>query len=129
MCGKNPGRCDFETKLCDDWHQERDDVFDWIIGSRSSPTSGTGPSADHTLLSALGHYLYVETSYPRKPNDTARLASFPVSGASNGCTISFYTHMKGNHIGRLNVLLRHSYGNGPSDFIMVDSIVGKFTKT
>lgn len=79
-----------------------------------------------TLLWApLGRYLYMESSYPRRTGDTARLASFPISGTAPDCKITFWSHMKGDQVGSLRVLLRYSYGSGPSDFQKIDEIVGK----
>ena len=47
-CNK-PGYCDFEK---DDWctwtNADREDTFDWIVGSGSTPSSYTGPTTDHT---------------------------------------------------------------------------------
>ena len=54
MCSGVPGRCDFEVKMCDDWHQERDDTFDWAVISGETDTRGTGPSGDHTTRSSYG---------------------------------------------------------------------------
>lgn len=50
----------------------------------------------------IGHYMYTETSSPRKQGDKARLASktYP---ATNGMCLSFWYHMYGNSIGTLNV--------------------------
>lgn len=54
MCEGTPGWCDFETKLCDDWHQEKDDVFDWRWIGGATNTASTGPSADHTTRLSTG---------------------------------------------------------------------------
>ena len=55
----------------------------------------------------LGNYMFIETSYPRKRGDRARLESeiFPPT-PSNGRCMSFWYHMKGGHIGTLNVYMR-----------------------
>lgn len=50
-----------------------------------------------------GHYLYTETSYPRKPGDNARLNSPIIKRSSSGCSLRFFYHMKGTHIGNLVV--------------------------
>lgn len=48
--------------------------------------------------------MYIETSYPRKPGDYARLTSPPFSKADgNGKCLVFWYHMYGTGIGRLNV--------------------------
>lgn len=44
-----PGYCDFEK---DDWctwtNADREDTFDWLVGSGGTPSAYTGPSVDHT---------------------------------------------------------------------------------
>lgn len=55
----------------------------------------------------LGNYMFIETSYPKKRGDRARFESeiFPPT-PSNGRCMSFWYHMKGGHIGTLNVYMR-----------------------
>ena len=52
--------------------------------------------------------MFIETSYPRKPNDTAGLVS-PVirKGGSYACVIFWY-HMFGPHVNALNVYMKVS---------------------
>lgn len=69
--------------------------------------------------------MYVEASYPRKQGDNAMLASFPIDGSSPSCSLSFWSHMKGDHVGSLAVLLRFSYGNGAADYSVIKNITGK----
>ena len=40
------GECDFETNLCTWYNARTGDNFDWIIGSGSTPSYFTGPTAD-----------------------------------------------------------------------------------
>lgn len=47
------GTCDFETDLCG-FVQRRDDTFDWLRKSGSTPTVNTGPMFDHTLKTSNG---------------------------------------------------------------------------
>ena len=53
------------------------------------------------VLNRVGNYLYVEASYPRLPNETARL-SFSTLGLQFGCA-KFWYHMSGDDIGWLGV--------------------------
>ena len=40
--------CDFDSGLCDGWHQSTSDVFDWTRHDGSTATANTGPDNDHT---------------------------------------------------------------------------------
>lgn len=55
-----------------------------------------------------GWYVYIETSWPRKMNDTARLISSSIPGttASKGKCLSFWYHMYGADINTLSVYVR-----------------------
>ena len=55
-----------------------------------------------------GYYMYIETSFPRKPNDKAWLISPQYTPAPNGKCFNFWYHMSGRHIGSLNVYLKDS---------------------
>lgn len=46
--------------------------------------------------------MFIETSSPRRPNDTARLISQTVTPTSGAC-LRFWYHMYGTHINTLNV--------------------------
>ena len=56
----------------------------------------------------LGRYLFIETSYPRKPNDTARLLSTIFLPSNGTCTMRFFYHMFGDDIDTLSVWLKTS---------------------
>lgn len=99
-------RCNFEQDLCD-WYQDTDDNFDWTRAQGPTSSYSTGPGIDHTLGTSKGFYLFIETSSPRKTNDTARLLS-PIFKPTTGCTMRFHYHMFGDHVDRLRVLLRQS---------------------
>ena len=65
-----------------------------------------GAVTDAVLCVSIGNYMFIETSYPRKRGDRARFESeiFPPT-PSNGRCMSFWYHMKGGHIGTLNVYM------------------------
>ena len=63
-------------------------------------------------LTSLGRYMYIETSWPRKPGDNARFNSPILKSTSSNCYLRFYYHMKGSHIGSLLVRIRTSYYSG-----------------
>ncbi|XP_072046396.1 hyalin-like [Amphiura filiformis] len=103
--------CDF-ISWCG-FTQGGDDDFDWKRISGATHSGNTGPSSDHT--SGSGYYVYIETSKPRQPGDTARLLS-PTITATAGyqdCTVRFWYHMYGVHIGALNIYTK-SAGSGGS---------------
>ena len=57
-----------------------------------------------SFSAARGWYIYIETSFPRQPNDTARIHSPAItSNPSQFKCLSFWYHMYGSHIGQLNV--------------------------
>lgn len=56
------------------------------------------------LIIANGTYAYIETSYPRRPNDTARLISAVIPRNTRpGTCVSFWYHMYGPDIDTLSV--------------------------
>lgn len=83
------GRCSFEFDLCS-WRQCREDDFDWMIKVGSTPTFGTGPLTDHTLRNPAGHYLYLESSFPQRAGDTARMSGPRLSHRSSQCRVRDY---------------------------------------
>ena len=46
------------------------DDFDWDIHYGETPSVGTGPSVDHTIGTAEGHYLFIEAT-GRQPESQA----------------------------------------------------------
>lgn len=57
------------------------------------------------LISDYGYYMYIETSAPRRPNDTARMISPTIRGNGTILTrcVQFYYHMYGSHVKSLSV--------------------------
>ncbi|XP_033751988.1 MAM and LDL-receptor class A domain-containing protein 1-like [Pecten maximus] len=102
--------CSFETNLCS-WTQAKDDIFDWTRAQGPTASVQTGPTNDHTLGTGQGWYMFIESSNPRKMNDTARLVSASVPSGSQQC-LSFWYHMYGPNINRLNIYIKKgtSYG-------------------
>ncbi|KAJ8022855.1 MAM and LDL-receptor class A domain-containing protein 2 [Holothuria leucospilota] len=94
--------CTFEYGTCG-YYQTAEDDFDWTRHQGSTPSSGTGPSGDHTT--GTGYYMYIETtSVPAYW--TARLASSSQDATDNqGLCLSFFYHMYGYNINTLSVFL------------------------
>ncbi|XP_068678798.1 meprin A subunit alpha-like isoform X2 [Montipora foliosa] len=104
-CSLGPDDCDFDYTdgFC---HWTKNPVlnvgFQWLIGTGSTPSGSTGPSADHTTGS--GKYLYVESSSPAQEGDKARLLSVTFPATADRC-LSFWYHMYGSSTGTLNVYI------------------------
>jgi len=60
--------------------------------------------------STQGYYVYIETSSPRKANETARLSSvvFRPSGQNDSCFMRFWFHMFGKDVDTLSIRFRTS---------------------
>ncbi|CAD7679155.1 unnamed protein product [Nyctereutes procyonoides] len=99
-------QCNFENGICN-WEQDTEDDFDWTRKHGPTSTLNTGPMKDHTLGTAKGHYLYIESSEPQVFQNRATLLS-PVLNATDagGCTFRLYYHMFGKHIYRLAIYQR-----------------------
>ncbi|XP_019646171.1 PREDICTED: MAM and LDL-receptor class A domain-containing protein 1-like [Branchiostoma belcheri] len=107
-CRPDPFDCDFELGLCG-WRQAYDDNFDWSRRSGSTPSTSTGPSADHTT--GGGYYIYIETS-SGSSGSVARVISPLVTTTSAKC-VQFWYHMYGRDVNRLRVYIKtgSSLGN------------------
>ncbi|KAL9987247.1 hypothetical protein ACROYT_G001522 [Oculina patagonica] len=111
--------CDLDRGLCYGWRQSNSDVFDWTRHTGSTPSDDTGPDGDHTTGS--GHYMFIETSYPRVAGDNAKL-ELSVSGNGELSCLEFYYYMYGNTVGTLtvfsgNVTVFNETGNRGQDWM------------
>ncbi|XP_050739083.1 MAM and LDL-receptor class A domain-containing protein 1-like, partial [Eriocheir sinensis] len=102
------GLCSFEGGMCD-WNNALTDDFDWHLG-RGTQNPITGPPRDHSSSqgdSLGGAYVFMDSSFPRRPGDVARLESieFQATDPNNPPCMRFYTYMAGRGVGRLQVLL------------------------
>ena len=57
--------CDFEEDYCGYYNTKEGDEIDWERGKGRLYTS-TGPSTDHTTLTALGYYAFINPIAPMK---------------------------------------------------------------
>ncbi|GAB6027652.1 hypothetical protein CHUAL_001893 [Chamberlinius hualienensis] len=95
--------CTFEGLLCGWENEDGPDNFNWELG-RGSMSHLTGPVRDHGD-GPEGGYMYIDSSYPQRPGDVARLKSPTLAPTSDGpLCFRFWTHMYGNGIGTLRVL-------------------------
>ncbi|CAH1392773.1 unnamed protein product [Nezara viridula] len=102
------GHCTFEGGFCG-WINEENDDFDWSLG-RGSRNPSTGPATDRSSFmygGMEGGYAFIDSSYPRRPGDVAKLSSqeFEPTGPDTPLCLRFWTHMFGNGVGTLSVLL------------------------
>ncbi|PSN56667.1 hypothetical protein C0J52_10795, partial [Blattella germanica] len=69
------GYCTFSAGFCDWENEEDEDDFEWSL-SRGSRNPVTGPTSDSSPDKiGGGGYAYIESSFPRRPGDMARLIS------------------------------------------------------
>lgn len=96
---------DCESTTCPitgNWYNEsgNSDDIDWRVDAGGTPSSGTGPSADHT--SGSDNYIYLETStcYGK----TAKLTSKCIDLSKySAASLNFWYHLNGANMGSLSV--------------------------
>ncbi|MDA8693443.1 PKD domain-containing protein, partial [Saprospiraceae bacterium] len=86
-----------------------EDDIDWRADNDGTGSAGTGPSVDHTLGTASGIYLYLESS--SCSNRTANLVAYCVPLSNTGASeLSLWYHMLGDQMGSLHIDIDN--GNG-----------------
>ena len=92
---------DFDNGLSVCWTLAGGPQFDWTLNSGGTLSGSTGPSDDVT---GGGNYMYIETSSPRAPGDSAFLisSSIDISGLTLP-ELRFFSHMYGASIGELSI--------------------------
>ena len=60
--------CTFDNGMCG-ISQDTDDIFDWTLTDKKTPSSRTGPLSGD---GGSGFYVFIESSHPRKEGDYAR---------------------------------------------------------
>uniref|UniRef100_T1JBC8 MAM domain-containing protein n=1 Tax=Strigamia maritima TaxID=126957 RepID=T1JBC8_STRMM len=99
------GDCNFDLNTCQ-WENDALDDFDWTLGW-GTHFSNTGPLKDH---SDYGGYLYVDSNYPRRTGDIARIIS-PILTATDPFCLRFWVSEFGTGLGPLSVFIAPSPGN------------------
>ena len=100
--------CNFECNCLCSWTLDPTNDMNWLVTKGPSNIVFTGPSADHTLQSASGHYAYIETLAPVSLNAAARIISPTVNIGSSGVCFQFFYHMYGTNINRLNIYAKQN---------------------
>ena len=99
-------QCDFEQSTICGFTNNQAEQYHWQWHQGGTASLGTGPSADHTFGTRNGHYVYMESSAPMQPNNTAHLISPTYTGMPGSpLCMKFYYHMYGANVGTLNVYL------------------------
>ncbi|CAG5126619.1 unnamed protein product, partial [Candidula unifasciata] len=91
-----PATCDFESGACLFINSKGDDDFDWDIIQGSSAVNG-GPSTDHTLQTALGHYMLAD-SFTKPQGSKARLYTEVLPPTTASC-LTFSVAMPSTSVG------------------------------
>ncbi|KAJ8682056.1 hypothetical protein QAD02_017848 [Eretmocerus hayati] len=110
------GFCNFAGGFCD-WTNDIDDDFDWSLSHGSNnPTTGPVTDRESSSLGGGGGYTYIDSGWPRRPGDVARLisVSMPSTGPDSPLCLRFAFHMFGSGVGELKVSLRHSRSLDPT---------------
>uniref|UniRef100_A0A8C3UUD7 MAM domain containing 2 n=1 Tax=Catharus ustulatus TaxID=91951 RepID=A0A8C3UUD7_CATUS len=85
--------CDFEENhLCGYMNRWNPNV-NWFVGGGNIQNSQSILPKDHTLNSALGHYMYVDSVYVKHFQEVAQLISPKTTAPISGC-LSFYYQLK-----------------------------------
>eukprot|EP00057_Strongylocentrotus_purpuratus_P018006 XP_011672480.1 PREDICTED: MAM and LDL-receptor class A domain-containing protein 2 [Strongylocentrotus purpuratus] len=96
--------CDFEDDTCWWWNSGHN-VYKFIRHQGDTPDSNTGPSFDHTTLTAFGWYMYVGIT-PDSGTRWAVLSSRMHRNAAASCEVRFWYHMYGEDIGSLQLYIQ-----------------------
>ncbi|MCB0792676.1 MAG: hypothetical protein H6595_02730 [Flavobacteriales bacterium] len=110
------------------WLNLSGDDMDWWVENGTTPSSGTGPSVDHSTGTSTGMYIYTEASSPNYPSKTAIIASpcYDISGLASPY-LMFWYHMNGPTMGALHVDIDNN-GSVTSDVLTVSGDQGDIWK-
>ena len=67
--------CDFEDDYCGFYNTKEGDEIDWERGKGRLYTS-TGPVTDHTTLTPLGYYAFINPMTPMKKGEFLKYSKF-----------------------------------------------------
>jgi hypothetical protein len=91
----------FDSGLSVCWTNPGVPQFGWTLNSGGTTSSATGPSDD---ITGGGNYMYIETSTPRAPGDSAFLVSSVIDISSLAAPeLRFFSHMYGASMGELSI--------------------------
>ena len=91
----------FDAGLSVCWSNPGVPTFGWTLDANGTTSATTGPSDDMT---GGGNYMYIETSSPRAPGDSAFLISSNIDiSALSAPELRFFSHMYGASMGELSI--------------------------
>ncbi|XP_070607651.1 enteropeptidase [Erythrolamprus reginae] len=93
--------CSFEDGFCY-WIQHITDINEWDRGHGPIFPGISGPDFDHTFRNLSGYYISTVTIYDRRLL-SAEIFSLPIDPISDAYCLSFWYHMFGPKVLRLNV--------------------------
>ena len=108
--------CHFESLGTCNWISTDNNKFDWVRQSGPTSSKETGPSVDHTLSTAKGHYMCAQGA-SSESGHLATLQSTKLSATGSGCSLTFYYYMYGSNIGSLEVRIKKSDGSTATQWI------------
>ncbi|XP_013404588.1 MAM and LDL-receptor class A domain-containing protein 1-like [Lingula anatina] len=94
--------CHFDQNYCNYNLYISDHGHTWVRKKGSTDTWWTGPRGDHTTGS--GYFMYLESS--KMPVGEKIYMSTPYLAPTSGTCLSVWYHMRGRHIGALNVYIQ-----------------------
>lgn len=114
--------CNFDADFCDyDNVKDGTDDFDWSL-ARGSLKAATGPTKDQSSSQAggtEGGYAFIDSSYPRRPGDKARLVQKVASTPNHlpKCLV-LWVNMFGSGIGSLSILYQDSLSSDKKESLL-----------
>ncbi len=87
-----------------------DEAYQWYVHSGETPTSGTGPQADHTRGDNSGKYVYVEASNGTFQNQAELISPCIDLSQVSEPVLRFFYHMAGSNVYSLRVDINNGTG-------------------
>ncbi|MCB0684926.1 MAG: hypothetical protein KDC53_00335 [Saprospiraceae bacterium] len=103
--------CNSPCSLSNGWINDATDAANWIVDENGTPSGATGPTVDYVPGTALGNYIYLESSNPCSANVTANMWSPELDLlGTNAPFFEFYYHMYGLTMGTLHIDISTDHG-------------------
>ena len=111
---ETPATCNFNDGQCG-WQNDWYNFYDWAQHHGATASPGTGPAVDHTIGTAAGGYMYLESSASFVPTwakesvlESEFLSPYNYYEYNDKACFRFYYHMYGHGMGELKVELAHN---------------------